>query len=72
MAVDEAGENVGEVGGGVDPVQLAALDQGREHRPILGTFMAAGEETVLSVQRDGTDDALDRVGVELDAAVVEG
>jgi len=71
VAVDEAGEHLGEVGGRIDAVQLAALDQRGEHGPVLGTFVGAGEQGVLAVQRDRPDRPLDRVGVELDAAVVE-
>ena len=39
VAVDEAGEHVGEVGGRIDAVQLAALDQRGQDRPVLGAFI---------------------------------
>ena len=71
VAVDQAGEHVGEVGGRVDAVQLAALDRRGQDGPVLRTFVGAGEQGVLTVQCDRSDRPLDRVGVELDAAVVE-
>ena len=51
MAVDEAGKDVLEVGLWIDVPELAALHEGREHRPVLR--------------------ALDGVGIQLQAAVVE-
>ena len=37
----------------------------------MSTTVAAGEQVVLAAERDGTDRALDRIGVELDAAGVQ-
>ena len=34
-------------------------------------FFGAGEERILTIERDGPDGALDDVGVDLDAAIVE-
>ena len=56
---------------GLDGVQLAGLDQRGENGPVLAAAVGACKERVLAVERDGTDGALDGVGVELDAAVVE-
>ena len=52
VAVDKPGEHVGEVGGRIDAVQLAALDQRGQDRPVLGAFIRAGEQGVLAVQRN--------------------
>ena len=71
MAPDDAGDDVGEVGLRVDAVQLAGLDERGEDRPVLGAAVGAGEESVLAVEGEGPDGALDGVGVDLDAAVVE-
>ena len=54
MAVDQAGEHVGQVGVRVDTVRLAALDQRGHDGPVLGAFVGAGEQGVLAVQRDAT------------------
>ncbi len=55
----------------VHGVELAGLDQRGDDRPVGAALVAAGEERVLPVERDRPDAALDRVGVDLDAAVVE-
>lgn len=70
-AIDEAGQQLGEVALRVDAVQLACLDQGGEIRPAAAPLIAAGEQGVLSADHQGPDGALDGVGVELDAAIVE-
>ena len=69
--VDELGENVGEVGLGIDAVQLAGLDQRGEHRPVFRPLVAAGEEGIFSGEGNRAHSALDGVGVDLDAAVIE-
>jgi hypothetical protein len=70
-AVDELGQRVGEPGVRVHAVELAGLDQRGDDRPVGAALVAAGEECVLPIERDRPDAALDRVGVDLDAAVVE-
>src|SRR5262245_17034054 len=40
-------------------------------RPVLGAEVVAGEEGILAVERQAADRALDRVGIDLDVAVVE-
>jgi hypothetical protein len=52
-------------------VQLAGLDQRGEHRPVCRPFVAAGKQSILSVQSDAAQGALDGIGVDLDAAVVK-
>lgn len=71
VAVDQAGEHVAEVGGRIDAVQLATLDQRGQDGPVLRAFVGAGEQGVLTVKYDRSDRPLDWVSVELDAAVVE-
>lgn len=71
MALDDAGDDVVEVGGGIDAVELAGLDERGEDRPVLGAAVGAGEEVVLAAERQGSDGAFDDVVVDLDAAVVE-
>ena len=50
MAGDEALEDVGEVGVGIDAVQFAGFDQRGDDGPVLGALVGAGEERVLTVQ----------------------
>jgi hypothetical protein len=38
---------------------------------VLGAAIGAGEERILAIERDRTDGALDRVAVDLDAAVIQ-
>ena len=71
MAVDDAGDDVGEVGLRIDAVELAGLDQRGDDGPVLAAAVGAGEEGILAVQRERPDGAFDDVVVDLDAAVVE-
>ena len=71
MAVDDPGDDVGEIGLRVDAVELAGLDQRSDDGPVLGAAVGAGEQSVLAIERDRPDGALDDVVVDLDAAVVE-
>jgi len=64
MAGDDALEDAGEPGVRFEAVELRGSDE-------RGEEVRAGEEGVLAGERDGADLALDDVGVELDAAVVE-
>src|SRR5882762_9645914 len=71
VAVDDAGDDVGQVGVRLEANQLAGLDERSDHGPMFGTAVGAGEQGILSGQCKGTDAALDDVIVDLDAAVVE-
>ncbi len=71
VSVDEAGQDVIEVGNRVHLVQLAALDQRREDGPVLSTVIGSGEERVLAVECDRPHRPFDRVRIELDVAVVD-
>ena len=70
-AVDEAGQQVGEVDLRIDAVQLARLDQRCEVGPAAPAIIAGGKKCVLSAQDHGSDGALDGVRIYLRAAVVE-
>jgi hypothetical protein len=39
MTVHQTGQNVGEIGVGIDAGEFAALDQAGEDRPVLGAFV---------------------------------
>ncbi|KHL24241.1 hypothetical protein PK98_14785 [Croceibacterium mercuriale] len=71
MACCKAGQRAGEPGLRINAVQLGGFDERGDHRPVLATFVRAGEERVLAAQRERTDRSFDRVSVELDPAVIE-
>jgi hypothetical protein len=71
VPVEDGPEGVGEVVDGVHACQLAGGDERREHGPVLGADLVAGEEGVLPRQRDRADLVLDRVGVQLQRAVLK-
>src|SRR3984885_295738 len=59
------------VGLRLDVVELARLDQQRDAGPVFGPSSMTSEERVLAIENDRADGALDNVGVEFDASVVE-
>ena len=71
MAVDDLGEHVGEIDERIDTAELAAFDERGDDRPVFSAAVGAGEERILAIKGDGSDRTLDRVGVDLDSAVVE-
>jgi hypothetical protein len=71
VALHGAGDGAGEVGLGIDPIELAGCDEGGDGRPVFCVAVGAGEEGVLPGEGDGTDRAFDGVGVDLDPAVVD-
>ena len=65
-------EDIGDVAVWLDaPVELGGFDQRADSGPAPGTTIGAGEQMILASQRDRPDGAFYRVGVELDASVVE-
>ena len=71
MAVDDLGEHVGEIDERIDTAELAAFDERGDDRPVFSAAVGAGEERILAIKGDGSDRTLDRVGVDLNSAVVE-
>ncbi len=71
VAVDDVGQNVGEIGLGINCVELGCLNQRGGDGPVLTVAIGAGEESILAIESNGPDCALDDVGVDLDAAVVD-
>ena len=69
--IDELVEDVGDVGLRLDVVELARLDQRRDAGPVFGPLVMTSEERVLAIENDRADAALDNVGIEFDASVVE-
>ena len=71
VPVDDGPEGLRQAGMGLDGVEFAGFDQGRDGCPVCGTRIVAREESVLSVQRDGADGALDGIVINLDPTVGE-
>src|SRR5262245_25602903 len=71
MTRDDPGEHVAQVSLRIDPVHLAGFDERGDDRPMLAAAVGAGEEMIFAPERDRPDCALDDIGVDLDAAVVE-
>ena len=66
-----AGQNVLEIGEGLDSAHLRGLDEGGHDGPMPCAAVAAGEEGILHGQLLGTDGSLDGALVHFDAAVGE-
>src|SRR3546814_7577082 len=58
---DDAGEDVSQVGGGVDRTQLAGLDQRGDRRPVLGAELVTCEQGILALMQLGRASGWDRV-----------
>src|SRR5262245_16653668 len=71
MAVDDTGDDVGEIVVRLAGGDLARLDERGDHGPVLGTGVGAGEQSILASERQGENGTLDDVAVDLDASVVE-
>lgn len=67
----EAGEQIGEVGLGVDPGAVAVADQGVERGGTVAAFGVAYEEPVLFADGGGADSVFRQIVVDPDAAVGE-
>jgi len=50
MSVDQAGQDVGEVGFRLDVVDFTAFDEGGVDRPVGPAFVAAGKQGILAIQ----------------------
>jgi hypothetical protein len=49
VAVDDLGDDVAQVGVGIEADQLASFDQGSEHGPMFAAAIKTGEESILAV-----------------------
>src|SRR3954468_22279377 len=47
MAVDDAADHVSQIGPGLDPDQLAGLNQRCNHRPVRGSAVRARKESIF-------------------------
>ena len=71
MSIEDGFERRGNVGDGIDVAQLAGRDDGGKQRPIFRSDLMTGEERILPCQSHGSDGVFNRVGVELEPAVIE-
>ena len=69
MTAGDSCEGCLKVGKGLDAVDFAGLDQGRNAAPGYAAFVVAGEERILAIDGDGADQIFNPVGVDLDPAV---
>ena len=65
MTVYDPGEDVCQILGRIDVVQLAGFGQRGDGGPMLGAAVRTREQTILSVEPDRADGAFDGVVVEL-------
>src|SRR5258708_10899714 len=71
MSAGHAFQRVFEIGEGLDLVELGGSDEGADGCPSGAAAVGSGKQLVLAADRDRADDALDGIGVEVDAAVIE-
>ena len=63
MAIDDPGEDVGEISLRVDAIHFAGCDQRSQDCPMFCAAIGAGEQMIFAPEGKGTDGALDGVGV---------
>lgn len=71
VAIGHTSQDIGEPGIGFDAIELRRFDQRAEDSPSFSTVIAACKQVVLPAEGDRADRAFDRVGVELNAAIIE-
>ena len=69
--IDELGQHVGHPRQRIDEIQLAGLNERGGDCPVLRAHVVPGEECVLPCQCEGPDGALDGIGIDLDAPIIE-
>ena len=69
--VRQAGEQISQVGLGVDPGAVAVADQGIKQSSAFAAFRIAHEQPVLLADRAWADGVFDQIVVDLDPPVLE-
>jgi len=64
VAAHQLGDDVFDIGLGLDIVEFACGDERGEDCPVLGSALGTREQAILSRQSQRPDRALDRVGVD--------
>src|SRR5215471_18955668 len=65
VSIDHALEHVAQIGVRLNAIHLASFDKRTKRRPSLSANIRACEKMILSSERDRTDGALNRIGIEL-------
>ena len=60
-----------QIGVGLDIVKLAGFNQRTQDGPSVAAAVAAGKEMILATERHWPDCALNRIGVQLDPAIMQ-
>src|SRR4030088_971002 len=68
-SVDQACQQIREIGLWIDPVELAGLDQGRQAGPVFSAFITTRKKTIFPRKTNRPHGSLNTVVVELDAPV---
>src|ERR1700704_2263709 len=71
MSGDDLCQHIAQISLRIDAVHFASFDERGNDRPVLAAAVGTGEEMVFAPECNGADGALDHIGVDLDAAVVE-
>ena len=71
MAVDDAGDDIGEIAVRFDAEELTVFDQRSDDGPMLGAAIGPGEERVFAREGNRPNGSLDHVVVDFDPAVIE-
>ncbi|MBA8821760.1 hypothetical protein FHW00_004118 [Ochrobactrum sp. P6BSIII] len=71
MTVGEAGEEIAQIGIGLDVVHLASADEIGEPGPIAATFIVTRKKRITTVHGRAADGNFDQVGIYVDIAVVQ-
>jgi len=71
MAVRHALDHVFQVGVGLDVVELRGCEKRGDDGPSIRAAVRPGEQMVFSPQCHRPDGVFHRIGIELDAAVIE-
>jgi hypothetical protein len=71
MPVRRALKHVFEIGEWLDVVELGGGDEGADRRPAVGAPVGSGKQVILAAKRNGTNRALDGVGIKFDTSILE-
>jgi len=71
VSIDHVPEHIVQIGVGLNVVHLARFNQRAECRPSLSANIRTRKKMILAPQCNGTDCALHRIGIELDATIVQ-
>src|SRR5258708_6100843 len=71
VSIDHALEDVTQISIGFDIAHLARFNERAQRRPSGSALVRTREEMVFSSESNGTDRAFDRIGIELDATILQ-